>query len=261
LDLKRLWSFRKYILANAWNNMRYQYAGTGLGALWNLLNPIIEVAIYAVVFSQIMGMRGSARGGSDYVIFLVSGLFPWLSFSETLLKGSNAFSTHARYMRYHAIPPEVSVIINTVTSFYRVLIYMVIVSLLALLSGLSVGWAYLLLIPLSFLFQLLGFGIALMVAGVRFLLPDLGEVLEAIVQIWRWLLPIMYTIDNIPKKYHLMFQIDPPYYFLNAYRSIITKNTIPDINTWMIMAAFALVFVLIGSWVHQFVSSDVRDNL
>ena len=173
--LKSLYKHRGYILENAWNDIRYRYAGTGLGAFWNIFNPLLEVAIYTFVFSQILALRSGGTRGTAYVLFLCAGLFPWLSFSDTVLRGSNAFQENAGSLRRLPILPAVFVAKYSISSFINLLIYMALLFPLTVVMGISPHWTQLLVFPLSLMLQALAFGLTLIFANVRFLIPDTKE--------------------------------------------------------------------------------------
>lgn len=259
--LKKLYLHRRYILENAWNDIRYRYAGTGLGIFWNIFNPLLEVAIYTFVFSQIISLRSGGNRGTAYVLFLCAGLFPWFSFSETLMQGSNAFQENAAYLRRLPIYPAVFVTKYAVISFINLMIYMVLLFLLAVFMGISPHWTQLLVIPLGLMLQTLAFGLTLILAHVRFLIPDVKEVMGAVIHLWRWVLPIVYTEDIIPLKLLPLFRFDPPYYFIQSFRMVFLDHQVPDLKAWLTMLVWALVFIMLGGYVSSKLSSDVRDNL
>ena len=259
--LKKLYQHRRYILENAWTDIRYRYAGTGLGIFWNIFNPLLEVAIYTFVFSQIINLRSGGDRGTAYVLFLCAGLFPWFSFSETLMQGSNAFQENASYLRRLPIHPAVFVTKYAVTSCINLLIYMVLLFLLAVFMDISPHWTQLLVMPLGLLLQAMAFGLTLILANIRFLISDVKEVMGAVIHLWRWLLPIVYTEDIIPVKFLSLFRLNPPYYFIQSFRMVFLDHQVPEIKAWLTMLAWAAFFIALGGFVSEKLSSDVRDNL
>ena len=259
--LKSLYEHRSYILENAWNDIRYRYAGTGLGALWNILNPLLEVAIYTFVFSQILALRSGDSRGTAYVLFLCTGLFPWLSFSDTILRGSNAFRENANSLRRLPILPAVFVTKYAVSAFINLLIYMALLFPLSIGLGISPHWTQLLVIPLNLMLQAMAFGLTLIFANVRFLIPDMKEIMGALIHIWRWMLPIIYSEEIIPEKYLTLFRIDPPYYFIQSFRAVFLEHQVPSIGAWMTMLGWIVFFGILGNFVSRKLYSDVRDNL
>ena len=95
-----LWRYRGFIARNALSDMRHRYAGSAAGVAWNVINPLAQIVIYSVVFSQIMAVRmPDGRTGTAFALYLCAGLLPWAAFSECILRGTNAFIENAPYLK------------------------------------------------------------------------------------------------------------------------------------------------------------------
>ena len=119
--LKNLVHYRKYILENSLASFRYRYAGTALGVLWNVINPLLTTLIYVIVFQQLLGYRTGGREG--YALFLIAGLFPWMTFASLINAGGKALLRNANKLRVVSIPPVVFVAIEFVASYIELNIF------------------------------------------------------------------------------------------------------------------------------------------
>src|SRR2546423_1351372 len=94
-----LWQYRKFILVNAVADLRHRFSGSVGGYLWNVLVPLAQIAVFAIIFSGLMGSRmpetPAARGRFTFVIFLCSGLLAWNAFAETLIRASGSLVMNA----------------------------------------------------------------------------------------------------------------------------------------------------------------------
>src|SRR5690606_21937702 len=93
-------------------DLKVRYAGSSLGAFWNLVHPLMMIAIYMTIFSSIMGERiGGARGpGIDYGelnygVHLCAGMIPWLLFSDVLMRSLNVLSENGNFLKKVSFPP------------------------------------------------------------------------------------------------------------------------------------------------------------
>src|SRR5262249_62251661 len=87
-----LWRYRAFIARNAVSDVRHRYAGSAAGVAWNGINPLAQIVIYSLVFSQIMVVRMPTGGsGSAFALYLVAGLMPSAAFSECILRDPNTF--------------------------------------------------------------------------------------------------------------------------------------------------------------------------
>src|SRR5579862_3918608 len=85
--------YRQMIWQNALADVRHRYAGTSLGVVWNVLHPLAMIGIYSIIFSQVMKPRlPGAAGRFGFTLYLCSGFLPWLAFTESITRGTSAFT-------------------------------------------------------------------------------------------------------------------------------------------------------------------------
>jgi lipopolysaccharide transport system permease protein len=256
-----LYHHRSYIWQAAWNDFRYRYAGTGLGVFWNVVNPLLEVLLYTVVFTQLLVVRSSGRPGVPFVLYLCVGLFPWLAFSETVIQGSSALDENATYLKRLALPPEIFVAKAVLLAGFNLAVTLALLLPFSLALGRPAGWAWLALPGLTLLLQGLGLGLALGLAGLRVLFPDLSEVLRTLMQLWRWTMPIIYPAALVPAVIQPWLKANPPYLFIESIRRVYLEQQVPAWPDWLAMAAWAGLFILLGELILHRLRSEIRDNL
>lgn len=254
--LPNLYRYRRYILYNAWNELHFRYAGTGIGIFWNLIHPLCEIIIYTIVFSLLLA-RGTQ--GHSYALYLTSGLLPWRTFADAIVLGGNAFTQNATYLKRLAIPPEIFVAKVAVTSLLLLVIYLVLLLPLSVLFGGHLGLGMLLLPLLAILLQGLGFGMALVLASLQTLFPDIRQILQFLIPLWSWTMPIFYPDTVIPQSIQSWLYLNPPYVFIESMRYVILENRIPGLQSWLIMVAWVVVFLWLGRTINETLQDDVRD--
>lgn len=253
---RNLYHYRRYICLNAWNELHLRYAGTGMGIFWNLIHPLCEIIIYTIVFSLLLS-RGTQ--GHSYALYLTSGLLPWRTFADAIVQGSNAFTQNATYLKRLAIPPEIFVAKVSVTSLLLLFVYLVLLLPLGAVFGGHIGFGIVLLPLLATLLQGLGFGMALALASLQTLFPDIRQILQFLIPLWSWTMPIFYPDTVIPKAIQPFLYLNPPYAFIEAIRYIILENRMPGLQSWLTMAAWITVFLWLGMTVNEMLQDEVRD--
>ncbi len=251
-----LYRHRRYIWHNAWNELRYRYAGTGMGIFWNIAHPLVMILLYTVIFSWIFPQR--ARGGG-YVLYLTSGLLAWRIFSETIQRGGNTFIEHARYLKRLAIPAEVFAAQIVLTSTFLLFIYYLLLLPLNLLLGNQPGWRIVLLPLLLLLLQMLEFGFVLIFATLRALFPDIQEIIRAFMPLWMWTLPVIYPESILPEALRPWLPLNPPYIFLRSIRNVILEQKLPIGREWGIIFVWLFVILWTGSTIHQKLQAEVKE--
>lgn len=261
LMLKNLYVYRRYLLESFWTDLRYRYAGTALGVFWVIITPLLEVLIYAVVFSQIVSIRSGGDKGVSYTLFLTSGLFPFIAFSQMINRGTNAIKSNSIYVRRSLVPPEVFVFKETLLAGFTFLIYLVLLIPISIFVDNPLTWRVLLMPVFAVFLLILGFGMSLPLANLRILFPDLGEIIPVILQLWRWTLPIMFTDNNFPAWLRRLMSLNPPYYFIRSFRDVLIEHTVPPLNTWLSMGLWIAFFLVIAHLLSQKLRSEVKDLL
>ena len=83
LGLRELWQYRELLYFLTWKNILVRYKQAVLGVLWAVLNPVLTMVVFTVVFNKLLGV-GSGSYGVPYAVFTFTGLLPWNLFSGSL---------------------------------------------------------------------------------------------------------------------------------------------------------------------------------
>ena len=252
---------RRYLFGSFWADLKYRYAGTSIGFFWFLINPLLEVAIYTAVFSFIINVRSVNQRPADYIVFLCAGLFPWLAFVENISKGTLSLVQNRVYLNRLSIPPAVFVAKNSLLSLFTLCIYLLLLIPLVLVAGYKLGWATLFVPIVAILFQIMGFGVSLILSHLHVLIPDIGEILNPITQLWRWTLPIIYSDEIFPEFMRSILRWNPPYYFLTSIRGMLMDQQMPSVGAWGWMLCWTVLFLVMGTIIAGKLYSDVKDQL
>lgn len=257
-----LWRYRRYIARNALNDVRYRYAGSAMGIAWNVITPLAQIAIYSLVFSQVMAMRApGADSRASFTLYLCAGLLPWAAFSDCVVRGTNAFIEHAPYLKKLPIPEQVFVAKNAAaaTIFLGVSMTALLAVTVALGGLLSPAW---LAVPLVLLlFQAFGFGLGLFLGTLNVFVRDLGHALLIALQLWMWLTPIVYTETILPAGVQRLLAYNPAYPFIDALHRTIVSGGWPHALQWTAMAFWAFAAPAAGYLVLRRLRADLRDVL
>ncbi|HEY5902175.1 MAG TPA: ABC transporter permease [Anaerolineales bacterium] len=259
--INNLYANRRYILGSFWTDFRYRYAGTALGFFWFFINPLLEAAIYAIVFTQIVSIRSGGGQGISYTLFLTSGLFPFLAFSQLISRASSAIRTNALYMRRSLVPSEVFVFKECLLAAFSLMVYLVLLVPISLAAGNPLTVHALMMPVFAILLMLLGFGFSLPLANLRILFPDLGEIITVGLQLWRWTLPIMFSDAKFPKLLKHLMSLNPPYYFIRSFRDVLIEHRMPPQEAWLSMAFWIVVTMIIAQLVAGWLRHEVKDLL
>ncbi len=252
-----LYRHRGYIWRNAWADLRHRYAGSIGGGLWAILQPLALIAVFTVIFTQIMQRPGTNE--APYVLYLCSALLPWFAFADCINRGTHAFVAHAAYIRKVPIPEQVFVAQGAATAALGLAISTALLMAFALAFGHTPSWHWLLLpVPLAMLLAV-GFGVGLALGTVYAFIRDAGQIVPVILQVGFWAYPIVYRVEDTPRWLQAAIPWNPVYPSLEATRAIFLEKRLPDPVLWLAMMGWAIAAIAIGSLVLRKLRPELRD--
>jgi ABC-type polysaccharide/polyol phosphate export permease len=232
---------RELILALALKELRVRYKRSALGFLWALLNPLLMMIILAVVFSTVMRIAIN-----EYAVFLVSALLPWTFFSQALSYAVESIVGNADLLKKvyvgKAIFP-VAAVLSNVINFFLSLIPLVLV-LVVLRFPFHWTWIYLPVPLLGLILFTAGCGFFCATANVFF--RDVSHIIQVVLSAWFYFSPVIYSLDFVPARYHLLFHLNPMLYILNGFRLAIYYGKLPSLQSAAISVGCGVVALWVG---------------
>ena len=256
-----LYRYRGFIWHRAITDIRNRYAGTGIGVLWNLIHPIALIVTYSIVFSTLMATRIDHMEGKKlpYVVYLCSGLFPWLALNESIISGCNAFVANANYLRKLPVPEQVFVASSAMSSTLTLLMNFVLLLLIAVLLNFTPTWYWLLLpVPLISL-QALGFGVGLLLGTLNVFFRDIAQWTAVTLQIAMWTVPIVYAVKILPSWVMGMLAWHPVMPAIETVRHLLMDSSLPPTHDWIAMIAWPVGVGIIADLVLSKLRAEIRD--
>lgn len=244
------------------SDLRYRYAGSGAGIVWHVINPLAQILIYTVVFSQIMAVRlpGSVTFGA-FALYLCAGILPWTAFSDCVLRGANAFIENASYLKKLPIPEQVFVAQNAVTATLSLAVSMTLLLVVSAIIGGVVGASWLGVPVVLVLFQGFGFGLGLIFSTLNVFLRDVGQALAIVLQLWMWITPIVYVEQILPASLRALAPYNPAYAFIDALHRMVVVGEWPPLWEWPVMLLWAALTPALGYLVLRRLRPEIRDAI
>jgi lipopolysaccharide transport system permease protein len=256
-----VWGYRRYIVTGAWRELQHRYAGSAAGLLWHVVNPLAQIAIYLIVFTQIAKGHPGQSSAIAYALYLCAGILPWFVFAETLTHGSTVLLAVEGYLKKLAIPESVFVAQSVLTSGLTLALYAVALFVLALAIGLPARLAWLALPLVLLLFLGLCFGISLLLGTLTVFFRDLAQAMGIASQLWFWATPVIYDPSLLRGWMHTVALWNPPTVFIMAVREVLIVGRLPAAADWAWMVALCAGSLAVGASVLDRLRSDLRDAL
>jgi ABC-type polysaccharide/polyol phosphate export permease len=251
--VRLLWRQRALIAVLVRRELNARYRASVLGFLWSLLNPLLLLFVYAVVFTYIFNPR--FPGGDPYPLFLFSGLLPWLFLSGTVLDSSVTLIDNGPLLAKVMCPPEIFPAVTVVSHFVHHLLALPVL-LVALAVAAAAGshpfpltaW----LLPLALIpWLLLAGGAALGVSSLSVKFRDLRDLVGHLLNLLFFSTPIIYSLDglDVPSWLERILRVNPLASLVEVYRDIVFAGVIPGLGLWSTALAVGVAGWLAGAFI------------
>ena len=188
-------------------------------------------------------------------------MLPWLLFSETVQRSASSLLEQSSLITKTVFPAEmipISVFLSTLVSHLLALALMVGAAAVVL-NQISI---FLLLLPVYMLvIGLFAVGLGWVVASLHVFLRDTAQIMSVVLTFWFWLTPILITEQKFPTWAHFLLTVNPLFYAVRAYRSLLLGSKLPDPRDLAIAAAYGIAAFIVGGLFFRHVKRGFADVL
>lgn len=216
-------------------DFRIRYRNMSLGVGWSLANPLIMMAVLTFVFTKIFPSREK-----NYMLFVLCGLIPLNFFTLAWSTATRSLVDNATLIKRTRFPREIVPISTVLGNGVHLLIQMGLLLSLTIVfgDGINVHWLWLpLIVALEVIFVI---GMALLFSAIDVYVRDIRYVVESVNLMMIWLVPVFYSFEMIPSKYHLVYWFNPIASVVMAFRRVLLDNQNPPIMN-LALVSFAML--------------------
>ena len=239
--IKEIYNYRHMLKTLIKQDIDGRYKGSVFGFLWSLLNPLLLLVVYSLVFQIIF-----KADIENYPIYLFICLMPWNMFANTIFNGTMCVSNNSSIIKKVYFPREVLPLSVVVSNVIQYCYSFVIVLLALLISGVGVSW-YILLLPLIVLIQaIFSLGIIMILGAVNVYIRDVQYIMTPVMMIWMYATPILYSINMVPEKYLSLYMLNPMANLIKAYQDILYNQVMPNFQNLGIIFLVSIAVLAVG---------------
>ena len=228
--------------------LRNRYIGSISGGVWGLVQPLLQLAVYSFVFVYIFKNRLPASEGPSFVPFLVVALWPWVAFSDSLLRATTVIQDNAALIGKVALQRELLVVSSVTASFLLHFIGFILICLvLAAVNG-SINVLNLPLGCIVFIqLYLFALGLSFVLSALQVFVRDVVQVLGQLMSLWMFMSPIFYSREMLPEVYRGWFDLNPFSYYAETMRALLLRSDSFVLSPyWWLHALIAVFIGLLG---------------
>lgn len=225
---KELFQSRKLIWKLAKNDFKKRYAGSYLGVVWAMAQPIVTVIMYWIVFDRVFDTRSQLVAGGiqvPYVLYLTAGLVPWFYFTEAITQGTMALIEYNYLVKKVVFNISILPIIKVIAATFIHVFFVCILLIVAILYGYHPTIYTIQIFYYSFCLFLLVLAMSYFTSALVVFIRDLQQIINIALQIGMWATPILWDISMLETdSMKAFFKLNPMVYIVNGYRSAIYEE-------------------------------------
>lgn len=222
---KELYQNRRLIWKLAKSDFKKRYAGSYMGAFWAMVQPVITVAMYYVVFTILMPQKqGMASGGEldvPFVLFLTAGLVPWFYFSEALTSAMTALLEYNYLVKKVVFKISILPIIKIIAATFIHAFFVIVLLAIACFYGYYPSLYTLQVFYYSACMFVFVLAISYTTCSIVIFFRDLQQIVNIFLQVGMWATPVLWNINQFGEKIQMLVKINPLVYIVEGYRSAV----------------------------------------
>jgi lipopolysaccharide transport system permease protein len=246
VDLHELWAYRELVTSFTLRDIKLRYKQTGLGVAWAVLQPLLTMVIFTVIFG---GLAKIPSDGVPYPLFVLAALLPWMLFAEGLTRSTTSMVTNANIMTKVYFPRLIMPLSSIISPLVDFAVSFIILIAMMMYYG-FVPTLNILFLPVFLLLALataLGVGLWLSALNVKY--RDFQYTVPFMIQIWMFASPVVYASSLVPESLRMWFGLNPMAGVIEGFRWALLGTGAPSA---MVLVSVGMVIVLLVSGMFYF---------
>src|SRR5215510_1713249 len=243
LDLKAIWDYRELLYFLVWRDLKVHYRQTVIGAGWVILQPLMTMVIFTIIFSRFAQIPSD---GLPYPVFVYSALLPWNLFAASLNRGTSSVVGNAQLVSKIYFPRLIlplSGVLSPLVDF--AIAFLILVGMMIWYRTLP-NWGIFVLPLFLFLAILTALAVGLWLSALNVRYRDVSHAIPFVTQVWMFASPVAYPISVVPEKWRLLYSLNPMSGVIEGFRWALLGGQGPDFGLIVISSVMVLVLLFPG---------------
>lgn len=247
--LKSLNNNKHLLYSLVLRDIKLKYASTTIGFSWLVIQPLLMLATYTLVFGVIFKSRWNGNGTIlDYVLTLFAGLTIYVCFSDTINRATTVIRSQPNFIKKVVFPVDILPIVVLGSSLFNVLLNIVLVFVMSILFKFTVPSTFLLFPFVLLPFVLMLSGITWCLAALSVFILDTSQVITFLSSVLLFLSPVFFPIESAPKILQPLLYINPVTIPIQQFRSVVIFGNIPNLLVYIIYFSLSVIMLNFGFW-------------
>lgn len=258
LNIRELLEYRDLLYFMVWRDIKARYRQTALGAFWIVLQPVVSMVLYTIIFGWIAKLPSD---GVPYSVFSFVGLLPWGFFTDSVSSGSGGLLGSKDFITKVYFPRLIYPLSKILGSLIDLFVSCSILVLLLLYYRIHITWGVV-LIPLFLLMAAgSGLGFGLLFSGLVVKYRDFGNLVGYFMRAWMYAVPVVYSATLVPQEWMWLYSLNPMYSVIVGFRWALAGTEPPSPLTVVINAVTAVLLCVAGLYIFKRAERTIVDVL
>ena len=238
-------------------DFKAKYAGSALGVLWAVSEPIVTVLVYWFVYSVAFGAENF---DVPYYLWLSVGIAPWF-FIDGGIRGTAAcFRDYSYLVKKMHFDVKILPAVRCVSALFSHLIFMVVVVILCAIEGIHLsGVIYIL--PIMIFAWIFVYSVGRILALISARYRDILNVLGISLNIGFWLTPIFWNVNVVSDRLYNIIMLNPVAILVESYRDALILGRILNAERFLYLGVFCAVMLIAGGICEKYHIKNIADSL
>lgn len=240
IDFKELKEYRDLLYYLVWRDIKVLYAQTILGFSWAILQPLIQIIIFTIVFGKVAKI---STEGIPYFLFSTVAIIPWTYISQSMTESSQSLVTGQHMLGKVYFPRLIFPLTAVLSNLVGFGISMLIVLSVTIYYRVLPTWNLLLFPVLVIIMMSISAGVGMWLSAMAIRFRDVKFAMPFAVRMIMFTAPIVYSASAIPANYRIIYSLNPIVAVIEGYRACLLGTPIPWLFIWpgTITAALLLI--------------------
>jgi lipopolysaccharide transport system permease protein len=240
IDWAEIWEYRELLYALVGRELKVRYKQTALGVTWVLLQPLVTMLIFTLVFGTLAKMPSD---GVWYPVFALTALLPWTYFAQAVTRSGGALVSNANLVSKIYFPRILLPLSMIVAPLVDLALSLLLLFGLLAYAGIPLTWKVITLPAFILMAVLTATGISLFLSAANVRYRDVGHAIPFVIQIWMFVSPIVYPVSLVPEQWRWLYGLNPMAGVIEGFRWALLGQMAPD--PIIMTASFVVFFVLL----------------
>ncbi len=240
----------------AWRDVRVRYKQTVIGAGWAIIQPLLTMVVFTIVFSTVAHVSAH---GQPYAVVVFVGLLPWQLFSQALARSTSSLVSSTSLISKIYFPRVIIPVASLGAALFDFVISLGVLAILMAAYGVAPGWGLVALPFFVVMTLLITVGAGLWLSSLNARYRDIGYATPFILQLLMYLSPIAYPLSAVPLRWRTLFELNPLTEIIQGFRWGLIGDPAPNFALLGIGMSIVVAGLVSGLWYFANTQRTVAD--